>query len=133
MKTATTLAAPGNQLSNANVTPGSGTTNTTFTFAVTYRSAQGNEPTSVSAVAGNVVIPLNLVSGTPSNGRYRGRAKLPQGSWSVSYLATARGNDPSLNGPTVTVTRGTQQGSAKLLSYAAPVLYSKVRPKSPRA
>jgi hypothetical protein len=100
-----TLAAPANQLSNANVTPGSGTTNTSFTFAVTYRSAQGNEPTSVSAVAGSVVIPLSLVSGMPSDGRYRGSAKLPQGSWPVSYLATARGNDPSLNGPTVTVTR----------------------------
>jgi hypothetical protein len=100
-----TVAARPNELTSANVNPNSGTTATTFAFIVRYESAQDNEPTSVTAVAGNVVIPLSLVSGTPSNGRYRGTAKLPVGNWPVTFQATARGNDPDLPGPTVKVTK----------------------------
>jgi hypothetical protein len=100
-----TVAAPANGLRNGNVNPNSGTTNTNFDFLVLYESGQGNKPTSVTAVAGNVVIPLTLVSGTAADGRYRGTAKLPVGNWPVTFQATARGNDPSLDGPTVKVTK----------------------------
>lgn len=100
-----TAAAPANQLLNGDVIPKTGTTKTTFAFIVRYDSGQGNEPTSVSAVAGNLVIPLHLVSGTRAHGRYRATAKLPAGTWRVMFQATtARGNDPTLNGPTVKVT-----------------------------
>jgi hypothetical protein len=100
-----TAAAPANQLLNGNVNPNSGTTTTSFVFIVRYESGQGNAPTSVSAVAGNVIVPLHLVSGTRTDGRYRGTAKLPAGTWQVMFQATARGNDPTLDGPTVKVTK----------------------------
>jgi hypothetical protein len=99
------VAAPANQLRNGSVQPGSGTTATSFVFTVRYRSGQENEPTSVTAVAGNVVVPLRLISGQPFDGRYRGSASLPVGTWTVVFQATARGNNPSLDGPTVTVSR----------------------------
>src|SRR5215208_2759192 len=96
-----TVAAPAERLLNGNVNPNSGTTNTNFDFIVRYESGQGNRPTSVTAVAGNVVVPLHFVSGTRADGRYRGTAKLPAGTWQVTFHATARGNDPTLDGPTV--------------------------------
>jgi hypothetical protein len=100
-----TVAAPANVLLNGNVNPNSGSTNTTFDFIVRYESGRGNKPTSVTAVAGNVVVPLHLVSGTRADGRYRGLARLPAGRWQVTFHASARGNDPTLDGPTVTVTK----------------------------
>jgi hypothetical protein len=84
-------AAPPNQLASPRVAPAKGTTNTTFAFSVTFSSGQGNDPSSVTAIAGNVVIPLALVSGTASDGRYRGTAKLPAGSWNVTFQAAAQG------------------------------------------
>src|SRR5919108_6500501 len=86
------VAAPANQLLNPSVAPASGTTTTTFAIAVTYQSARANEPSSVTALAGSVVVPLALVSGSSANGRYRGTAKLPAGRWAVTFHATARGN-----------------------------------------
>ncbi|HET9540440.1 MAG TPA: hypothetical protein VFQ46_07560, partial [Candidatus Limnocylindria bacterium] len=83
--TAATDAAPANELLNGNVQPTSGTTATSVVFSVRYRSDKGNDPTSVTAVAGNVVVPLILQSGSASNGVYRGQAKLPQGSWPVIF------------------------------------------------
>ncbi|HYN62976.1 MAG TPA: hypothetical protein VES36_00110, partial [Candidatus Limnocylindrales bacterium] len=101
-----TVAAPAkNVLLNGNVNPNSGTTNTKFEFIVRYQSVQGNAPTSVTAVIGNVVVPLSLFSGSPADGRYRGTAKLPARTRQVTFQATARGNDPTLDGPTVTVTK----------------------------
>jgi hypothetical protein len=99
-----TVAAPPNELLSGNVSPNSGTTKTTFAFSVHYQSGQGNKPSSVTAVAGNVVVPLHLISGTRADGRYRGTARLPAGRWQVTFHATARGNDPILDGPTVRVT-----------------------------
>ena len=72
-------AAQPNQLLNPAVAPAGGTTSTTIVFSVRFESAQDNAPTSVTAVVGNVVIPLTLSSGSPANGRYRGSAKLPAG------------------------------------------------------
>lgn len=100
-----TVAAPANQLLNGNVNPNSGTTSTTFHFIVRYESGQDTKPTSVAAVAGNVIIPLKLASGTAAHGQYRGTAKLPAGRWQIVFQAAAHGNDPNLDGPTVTVTK----------------------------
>jgi hypothetical protein len=98
------IAAPPNQLLNPDVFPSDATTKATFTFAVTYESAEGNEPSDVTAIVGTTVIPLTLEAGSPANGRYRGSAKLPAGTWKVLFHATvAHRNDPSLNGPTIRV------------------------------
>lgn len=101
--TTATDAAPPNELLNGKVQPANGNTKTSFTFSVRYRSDKGNDPTSVTAVAGNVVVPLTLQSGSPSDGVYQGQAGLPEGSWSVLFQAAATGNDPSLDGPTINV------------------------------
>jgi hypothetical protein len=103
------IAAPPNQLLNPNVRPSDATTTATFMFAVTYESAEGNEPSSVTALVGTTVIPLKLEAGSPANGRYRGSAKLPAGTWQVIFRATAeRRNDPSLSGPMIRVRRVSQ-------------------------
>jgi hypothetical protein len=103
------IAAPPNQLLNPNVWPSDATTKATFMFAVTYKSAEGNEPSSVSAVVGSTVIPLALEAGSPANGRYGGSAKLPAGTWKVIFRASAEHrNDPSLSGPTIRVRRASQ-------------------------
>lgn len=93
------LAAP-NALSNPAVSPGSGTTATAFTFAVDYLGAP---PSSVTATAGGVTVPLALLSGTDGDGTYSGSAQLPEGTHAVVFSAVAQGNDPSLIGPTVVV------------------------------
>jgi hypothetical protein len=98
-------AAQPNQLLHPRVVPTSGTTRTTIAFSVRYESKLGNRPTSVTATVGNVVVPLSLTSGTRANGRYRGTTKLPVGTWSVLFQASAQGNDPSLDGPNVRITR----------------------------
>jgi len=98
-------AAQPNQLLNGRVEPGTGDTKTTIAFSVRFSSALGNAPTSVTAVAGNLVIPLALVQGSADNGRYRGTAKLPAGTWPVLFQASAQGNDPALDGPEVTIAR----------------------------
>jgi hypothetical protein len=98
-------AAQPNQLLNPRVVPTAGTTKTTIAFSVRYESSLGNAPTSVTATVGNIVVPLSKVSGTRANGRYRGTTKLPAGTWSVLFQASAQGNDPSLDGPNVRITR----------------------------
>ena len=48
---------------------------------------------------------LGLVSGTASDGVYRGSGRLPVGSWKVVFSATVgQGKSPMLAGPTVKVT-----------------------------
>src|SRR4029079_9969017 len=83
--TTTTQAAPPNSLSDGSVQPTSGTTATSFVFSVRFSSNRGNVAPSMVAVAGNVVGPLTLRSGSPSDGVYRGRATLPEGDWSVVF------------------------------------------------
>jgi hypothetical protein len=95
-------AAPpkNNVLSNGSVTPTSGTTATTFVFTVDY----SGEAASVTASVANRTVTMSLISGQLTNGRFRGTASLPAGSWPVTFHADAeRGKDPSLPGPRVTV------------------------------
>jgi hypothetical protein len=98
------MGAPGNQLSNATVSPASGTTANSFVFTVRYTSAQGHAATSVRATVASFTVPMSLISGTASDGTFRGVTNLPAGSWPVTFLADAvKGFDPSLAGPTVRV------------------------------
>jgi len=100
-----TLGAPGNQLTQGAVNPTSGTTANSFVFTVQYTSAQGHAATSVAATVASFTVPMSLIAGTVDDGTFQGVTNLPAGSWPVTFLADAdRGFDPSLAGPTVTVT-----------------------------
>jgi hypothetical protein len=100
-----TLGAPGNQLSQGSVNPLNGTTADSFVFTVRYTSAQGHPATSVSATVSTFTVPMSLIAGTASDGTFQGNTNLPAGSFNVTFLADAqKGFDPSLAGPTVTVT-----------------------------
>jgi hypothetical protein len=100
-----TLGAPGNQLTQGSVNPLNGTTANSFVFTVRYTSAQGHPATSVTATVSTFTVPMGLIAGTASDGTFQGNTNLPAGSWPVTFLADAqKGFDPSLAGPTVTVT-----------------------------
>jgi hypothetical protein len=89
-----------NVLSNGSVTPTSGTTATAFVFTVDY----SGEAASVTASVANRTVAMTLISGQVTDGRFRGSASLPAGSWPVTFHADAeRGKDPSLSGPRLTV------------------------------
>lgn len=99
------VGAPGNQLTNGTVSPTSGTTANSFVFTVRYTSAQGHAAIRVSATVASFTVPMSLIGGTASDGTFRGVTNLPAGKWAVTFLADAdKGFDPSLTGPTVTVT-----------------------------
>jgi hypothetical protein len=98
------VAAAGNTLDAASVSPGSGTTATNFTFSVHYSSRRGLAPRSVHASAGGRTVTLSLVSGTAADGIYRGVGRLPVGSWNVLFTATvSQGKGGILAGPTIKV------------------------------
>jgi hypothetical protein len=92
-----------NQLSNATVSPHSGTISTTFSFAVSY---VGSAATSVWADLGaGGTVALKLVTGMPLDGRWAASRTLPRGTWAVTFRATAKkGQVQPLSGGIVTVT-----------------------------
>ena len=97
-------AAEINVLSNPSVSPGSGTTDTSFTLSVHYSSSQGQVANRVFAVASGWSIDLTLSSGTSTNGTYVGARSLPAGTWPVEFRAESQGRAPlPVSGPTVTV------------------------------
>ena len=97
-------AAAPNQLRGGSVTPGSGTTQTTFTFSVTYSSEKDFPATSVVALVAGRSVQLQLVSGSASAGTYRGSAALAAGRWPVTFEAqAAQGPAASMAGPTIVV------------------------------
>lgn len=99
-----TAAAAPNQLSNGGVTPGTGTTQTTFTFSVVYSSERDFAATGVVALVAGSSVTLSLVSGTSTAGTHQGSASLPAGTWPVTFQAQAtQGPDATLAGPTVVV------------------------------
>jgi hypothetical protein len=99
-------AGPPNALSNAAVTPQSGSPTTTFVFLVSY---VGDYPAnSVDALVAGTTVSLARISGTSTSGRWRGTHILPVGSWPVTFQADAsQKNDPAIAGPTVVVTAPT--------------------------
>ena len=95
-------------LSDASVSPTSGTTATAFTFSVRYTSTDtpARPAHAVWAQVGPASVTLTKVSGTAQEGVWQGTATLPAGTWQVSVHATNAG-DPQpepLLGPIVTVT-----------------------------
>jgi hypothetical protein len=98
------VAAAGNSLSNGSVSPSSGTTDTIFQFSVSYSSPQGFAAMAVIVHVANQIIDMVLVAGTDEDGVYQTAAQLPEGSWAVTFEASAtQGRSPTLAGPTVTV------------------------------
>lgn len=101
---ALTAAAAPNQLANPTVSPGVGSTTTTFNFGVSYASDKGFAAMSVVAIAAGRSIVLRLASGTATGGTYTGASTLPAGNWAVTFEAQAtQGPNASLSGPTVRV------------------------------
>jgi len=91
-----------NSLGAPQVSPRSGTTSTTFQFAVTYQGA--HPATSVRVAVANRSLAMTPASGTAIAGTWTASATLPSGSWAVTFVATvSKGNAPSLSGGTVSV------------------------------
>jgi hypothetical protein len=78
-------------LSSGTVSPGSGTTATTFTFSVVYKSNAGCSPTRIVAVIGGVTdLVLTRTAGSVATGAtYRGARTLPLGQRRYGFSATA--------------------------------------------
>jgi hypothetical protein len=89
-----------NVLSGATVSPRTGSTATTFVFSVHYTGKPAN---SVVAHVGTLTVALSKVSGTAANGTWRGSRRLPVGTRSVTFSATAIGNVADLPAGQVTV------------------------------
>lgn len=117
----TTFAAT-NALSAPAASPVSGSAGTVVTLAVSY---DGSHPASsvsaslgsASPSLGSLSVPLVRTSGTATVGRWTGVAVPPPGTWTVRFTAVvAKGNAPSLDGPTITVMNlaPTPRVSAKL-------------------
>lgn len=117
LATATTVLGPpapvlaANTLSNGRVAPGSGTTATSFVFQVDYsstpprRAAEAVWADVVRSSDGAVVtVPLPLVTGTSTDGTYRGAGALAAGSWQVTFRAQAELGVPDLDGGLIQVT-----------------------------
>src|SRR6185503_19283742 len=97
-------AASPNQLSQASVSPLSGTTSTPFLVTVRYRSLDGNPATAVSISAGGQMTAMTLVAGTATDGIWSGTATLPPGEWDITVQASVgKGSQPSLVAGTVSV------------------------------
>ncbi len=123
-------AAQPNQLASPSVSPGAGTTATTFVFSVRY---EGRDPaTSVVAIVAGQTVNLALVSGTTSSGVWSGGAQLPAGNWAVNFSAVAtRGNDPTTGGGTVQVAAPTPVPTPVPPPTAAPTPPPVVAPPAP--
>jgi hypothetical protein len=96
-------AAGPNVLSDTQAAPTSGTVDTMFAFEVTY---VGSSPAlEVTARVAGRVLPMILVSGTSSHGRWSTTTSaLPGGSWPTTFRAIAMdGSDATVPGPTLTI------------------------------
>ena len=78
-------------LSNGSASPGSGTTGTSFTFAVVYTSNAGCEPGSITVtIPGVGTIGLGAAESGPGSGVwYRVSTELPAGSWTFRFDAVS--------------------------------------------
>lgn len=98
------VAAASNALSAGKVMPASGTTQTSFTLSVGYLSPHGVPATRVVALVANRTIEMALFSGRSDDGVWEASARLPAGTWPVTFQATAaQGKNPTLAGPTLVV------------------------------
>ena len=95
-------AANRNELTAPQATPTSGPVDTTFALSVQYTGV--SPAASVRAIAGGHTIPLVLVDGTATDGRWSASAHFPAGTWSLTFAAdAAHGKDPTIAGPDIAV------------------------------
>ena len=92
-------------LSDASVTPTTGTTATVFTFSVHYTStgSPAQPAGSVWADVAGTTVALGKVSGSAHDGTWQGTATLPAGTWPVTFNASSGDPPAPLPGPIVTV------------------------------
>ena len=93
-----TVVRAANNLHDGAVSPGSGTTTTTFVFSVIHSSApQEHTPESVTLSVANLSLPMLLVGGEPKTGlRYQTSTELPAGTWTATFTAAVPdGGDPA--------------------------------------
>ncbi len=94
-------------LTAPSVSPTSGTTATTITFAVTYHSSKDAAPEYVQVVVGSKTYQMERTAGTETwkNGvRYTTAIRLPAGTWAVRFEAKSGNFNSSVAGDTVTIT-----------------------------
>ena len=90
-------------LSSATVSPRTGTTATTFVFSVHYAGTA--TPISITARVAATTVTLTRISGSVTNGTWRGSRRLPIGTFGVTFVADLHGsNDPTLAAGQVKVT-----------------------------
>lgn len=98
------VAAPPNRLSEPVAFPTDGTTLTRFHLSVRYVSSAGNPAAGITAQVGSLQVPLQLTSGTATDGTWSGSTLVPVGSWALTFhAAPEKGPRPSLPGPAITV------------------------------
>lgn len=98
-------------------TPTAGTVGTSFRLHVEYRGTF--RATSVKAELVAVSVPMTLVAGSPRDGAWEASVTLPPGTWPLTFGATAeRGNNPSLDGPVITVSHSTAVPTGPFLAPA---------------
>ena len=91
--------------------PATGTTETSFTLSVGYINPQGLRATDVVARVADRTVEMTLYSGRADDGVWEGSTRLPAGSWPVTFQATAsQGESPTLAGPIVVVSSGSEVG-----------------------
>ena len=91
-------------LSNADVTPSAGTTETLVTFSVTYTSKKGDPPDWVRVTAGSTIQPMTAIGGTTKRGiRFAVAFTLPAGTHAVSFSALSQGRTFSLAAGSVSI------------------------------
>ena len=96
------VSAAANQLASPQVSPGSGTVATVFTFRVRYEGTF--EATSVSVSVAGLTLPMVLEGGTLAAGWWTTASLLPVGAWSTTFRSTAsRGPAGTADGPIVVV------------------------------
>jgi hypothetical protein len=103
------------KLSNASVSPRSGSPTTRITFAIDYRNREGSEPDHVRVLIDGRQHDMRA-SGTPdykSGVRYSYRATLPAGTHRVSFAAAdTRRFTASIGGGTVRITASSGSGGS---------------------
>jgi hypothetical protein len=88
------IACPDNgSLTNASVSPGSGTTATSFTFRVTYQDNAGEPPQRVWArfAGGPDIVDLSGSGNLTTGVVYSGSSTLPAGNWTIRLRALPAG------------------------------------------
>lgn len=96
------VSAAANELDSPQVTPGSGSVATVFTFRVRYDGAF--PATSVSVSVAGLTLPMALESGALTAGWWTTASLLPVGAWPTIFsAAAARGPSARVDGPVVVV------------------------------